>query len=216
VFSTAGTDPTMVAPVYGSNTSNFWLDMQVTTTPPAGASYRMWPGYPAIPGNLNSETLGYTIATEVKLTQAAALNKIWFYSASGAGALPTRTGIWNVATGAEVPGASDTSPAWSGTAGSGWVSAPYSGVTLPPGDYRVAVYYGGGKQWYLATVGYWGASGIGASGITAGPISAPSQAAASGPGQSTYTVGAWSYPQTYTTSGDGECYWVDIEVTPAS
>ena len=112
-----------------------------------------------------------------------------------------------------VSGTDNTSPSWSGAAGSGWVSCAYSGVTLPAGDYKVAVFYGGGSQWYQATTGYWASGGAGASGITAGPVSAPGTSGATSPGQATYNPGSWAYPQTYS-NGNGENYWVDVEVTP--
>jgi Domain of unknown function (DUF4082) len=216
VFSVAGTDPTANMPIYGSSTCNFWMDAQLTTAPPAGASYRLWPSYPTIPGGLDSDTEGYTLATEFQLSQSCTLDHIWFYSASGAGALPTQCAIWNVATQSVVSGTDNTSPAWSGVAGSGWVSCAYSGVALPAGDYKVAVFYGGGSSWYQATSGYWGTGGPGAGGITAGPVTAPGTAAATSPGQSTYHAGSWAYPQTYVSAGNGENYWLDVEVTPTS
>ena len=39
-------------------------------------------------------------------------------------------------------------------------------MTLQAGDYKVAVFYAGGQQWYQTTVGYWASGGTGASGIT--------------------------------------------------
>lgn len=216
VFSVASADPTTATPVYGSNSSNFWVDIQVTTTAPAGASYRLWPGYPTLPGHVDSDTAGYTLATEFQLSKSCTLDNIWFYTASGAAALPTRCAIWDVSSQSEVSGTDNSSPAWSGAAGSGWVACAYSGVTLPAGDYKVAVFYGGGSEWYQATNGYWDTGGPGAGGITAGPVSAPGTLAATSPGQSTYNGGSWSYPQTYAAAGDGENYWVDVEVTPTS
>jgi hypothetical protein len=216
VFSVASDDPTTSMPVYGSSSSNFWMDLQVTTAAPAGTSYRLWPGYPAIPGNVDSDTAGYTLATEFQLSQSCTLDNIWFYSAAGAAALPTRCAIWNVSSQSEVSGTDNGSPNWSGAAGSGWVACAYSGVTLAAGDYKVAVFYGGGSQWYQAASGYWASGGPGASGITAGPLTAPGTSAATSPGQSTYNYGSWGYPQTYTSSGNGESYWVDVEVTPTS
>ena len=84
VFSVAGTDPTASMPIYGSSTCNFWMDVQVDTTPPAGTSYRLWPSYPTLPGHLDSDTAGYTLATEFQLSESCTLDNIWFYSASGA------------------------------------------------------------------------------------------------------------------------------------
>jgi Domain of unknown function (DUF4082) len=214
VFTVATADPTASMPIYGSNACNFWMDLQVDTNPPTGASYRLWPSYPTLPGHLDSDTTGYTLATEFQLSASCQLNKIWFYSASGAGALPTRCAIWDVSSQTVVAATDNTSPSWSGAAGSGWVSCGYSGITLPAGDYKVAVYYGGGSEWYQATTGYWNNGGAGTSGITAGPVTAPSSSAATGPGQGTYHQGSWAYPQSYS-SDNGENYWVDAEVTPA-
>ena len=191
------------------------MDVQVTTTPPAGTSYRLWPSYPTLPGHLDSDTAGYTLATEFQLSKSCTLDNIWFYSASGAAALPTQCAIWNVSSQSVVAGTDNTSPSWSGAAGSGWVACAYSGVTLPAGDYKVAVFYGGGSEWYQATTGYWGSGGTGASGITTGPVTAPGTSAATSPGQGTYNKGSWAYPQTYDSAGDGENYWVDVEVTPS-
>jgi hypothetical protein len=216
LFSVAGTDPAANMPLYGSSSSNFWMDVLVDTSPPSGTSYRLWPSYPAIPGHVNSDTAGYTLATEFQLSKSCTLDNIWFYSAPSAGALPTRCAIWNVGSQSEVSGTDNSSPAWSGAAGSGWVSCPYSGVTLPAGDYKVAVFYGGGSAWYQATNGYWATGGPGANGITTGPVTAPGTSAATSPGQGTYNYASWAYPQTYASAGNGECYWVDVEVTPAS
>ena len=214
LYSTAGTDPTVNMPNNGSNSANFWMDLQVGTTPPAGTSYRLWPNYPILPGALNSEAAAYTVATEFQLSASCALDNIWFYSPSGTGALPTRCAIWDVSSQTEVAGTDNSSPSWSGPAGSGWVACPYNGVTLAVGDYKVAVYYGGGAQWFQATTNYWGGAGAGANGITTGPLTAPGTNAATGPGQSTYNPGSWAYPLTYAAAGGGENLWVDVEVTP--
>ena len=217
VFLTASADPAVYMPIYGDSSSdNFWMDVQVDTKPPAGTSYRLWPSYPTIPGNLDSDQAGYTIATEFQLSKSCTLDKIWFYSAPGAGALPTRCAIWNVSSQSVVSGTDNTSPSWSGAAGSGWVACAYSGVTLPAGDYKAAVFYGGGSEWYQATTDYWGTGGTGANGITAGPLTAPGTSTATSPGQSTYNSGSWAYPQTYASAGTGENYWIDVEVTPTS
>jgi Domain of unknown function (DUF4082) len=215
VFSVASTDPTASMPIFGSSSSNFWIDLQVDTTPPAATSYRLWPSYPTIPGNVNSDTTGYTLATEFQLSQSCKLDKIWFFSASGAATLPSQCGIWSVSSKSVVSGTTNASPSWSGTAGSGWVSCSYSGVTLPAGDYRVAVFNSGGSKWYQSSVSYWVSGGTGASGITSGPLAAPGESQSSSPGQSAYHVGSWAYPDTYESSPPGENYWVDVEVTPS-
>ena len=216
VFSVASSDPTAFAPVYGSSSCNFWMDLLVDTNPPATAtSYRLWPSYPTLPGHLDSDTAGYTLATEFQLSKSCTLDNIWFYSASGASVLPTQCAIWSVSSQSVVAGTDNTSPSWSGAAGSGWVACSYSGVTLPAGDYKVAVFYGGGAQWYQATTSYWGGGGIGASGITNGPVTAPGTSGATSPGQGTYNKGSWAYPQSYDSAGAGENFWVDVEVTPS-
>jgi hypothetical protein len=95
------------------------------------------------------------------------------------------------------------------------VSCSYSGVTLPAGDYKVAVYTAGGStNFYQETEDYFGGGGPGASGIVAGPLTAPSTAASSD-GQTTYIHGGWAYPDTYDSDDDGQNRWVDVEVTPA-
>jgi hypothetical protein len=152
---------------------------------------------------------------EFQLSEPCKLDNIWFYSASGAAALPTRCAIWNVSSQSVVAGTDNTSPSWSGAAGSGWVACSYSGVTLPAGDYKVSAFYGGGSEWYMATTGYWAAGGIGGSGIAAGPVTAPGTSTATSPGQNTYNKGSWAYPQTYASGGNGENNWVDVEVTPS-
>lgn len=213
VFSVSGSDPAALMPSNGNQSDNLWMDLQVTTTAPTGTSYRLWPNFPHLP---NSASAGpYTLATEFKLSQSCSLNKLWFYSAPGATALPTRCAIWNLSTHNVVSGTDNTSPSWSGAAGSGWVSCSYSGVSLPAGDYKVSVFYGGFADWFLFTTGYWAGGGAGTSGITSGPLTAPGNSTASSPGQSTYNSGTWAYPATYGTEGNGENYWVDVEVTPS-
>jgi len=215
VFGVAGTDPTAHMPANGWNSANFWMDLQVDANPPSGATYRLWPGYPVLPGGVSGDTTSYTLATEFRLSQSCTLDNIWFYSASGAAALPAQCGIWSVSSQSVVSGTGNTSPSWSGAAGSGWVSCAYSGVTLPAGDYKVAV-FGGGSKWYQVTVSYWGTAGAGTGGITAGPLTAPGLSGATSPGQSTYNLGSWAYPQTYESTSNGENYWVDVEVAPVA
>ena len=202
-------------PSNGNQSDNLWMDIQVDTHSPSGTSYRLWPNLPNLLGAAAGSDAGYTLATEFKLSQSCVLDNIWFYSASGAGALPTRCAIWSVNTQSVVSGTDNTTPSWSGSAASGWVSCSYSGVTLPAGDYKVAVFYGGSANWFLFSTGYWGSGGPAASGITTGPLTAPGTSGATSPGQSTYNVAAWAYPNTYGSAGNGENYWVDVEVTPS-
>jgi hypothetical protein len=218
VFGVAGTDPTVNMPGQGYESANFWMDLQVTDTAPAGASYRLWPNFPTIPPTTNPDDFEQTFGTEFLLSQPCALDNIWYYSPPSVSpaALPTMCAIWDVPTQQVVAGTQNSSPAWSGAAGSGWVACPYSGVTLPAGDYKVTVFTPGGSvNFYQETEAYWG-TGAGADGIAAGPLSAPSTTAATAPGQTTYYHGAFAYPDTYDTQFDGQNRWVDVEVTPAS
>ena len=215
LFSVAGTNPAANMPGEGYDSSNFWMDLQVGTTAPAGSTYRLWPNYPTKLDEVNGSTVGYVLATEFTLSASCTLDKIWFYSPANAQALPTQCAIWNVSTQAVVSGTDNTAPAWSGAAGSGWVSCAYSGVTLPAGDYKVSVFYGGGSTWFLVTLPYWNGGGPGTNGITNGPLTAPGVANATNSGQGTYNQGTWAYPATYGTGADGENFWVDVEVTPS-
>jgi hypothetical protein len=212
LFGVAGTDPTVYMPSDGFESANFWMDLQVGTAPPAGTSYRLWPSYPMLPGVASISTVGYTVANEFRLSQSCTLDNIWFYSGPGAMALPTRCAIWNVGTQAEVAGTDNSSPPWSGSAGSGWVACAYSGVTLSPGDYKVAAFSPGGSPWFQLTPDYWANGGAGTNGITTGPLTAPGSSTATSPGQGTYNAGSWAYPLT---GGTGENFWVDAEVTPS-
>lgn len=219
-FGTTGTDPAAALPLQGSSSSsNFWIDLQVSDTAPANysGSYRLRPNTP-FPMNMFSDSaLPFTLATEFKLSQACNLNNIWFYSPSGATVLPSEIGIFNQSSQAFVSGTHVVTPTWSGAAGSGWVSASYSGVVLPSGSYRVAVFANTGTIWNNAVNNFWGGGGAGSSGITAGPLSAPSEATADTPGQASYHQGtSMVWPDTYNVPGNGSDYFVDVEVTPAS
>jgi hypothetical protein len=221
VFSTAGTDPAVNFPSAGSSSSNFWVDVSVSDTAPSGyaGSYRIWPNKydVAYTGTGIDSAANYILGTEFVLAQSCTLGKIWFYSPAGASQLPTQCCVWNVSSTAMVAGTLKTSPSWSGAAGSGWVSASYSGVTLPAGDYKAAVWNGAGSPsgfneyslYYFTTL-------AGAAGITSGPVTVPNASGATSPGQSTYQTnsGTFAYPNLYV-SGQGQSYWVDVEVTPA-
>ena len=244
VFSTAGTDPSAVLPRTTSNSGNFWIDVQVSDQVPNGynGTYRLYPNTTvANPATTNDAAVNYVLATEFELSQACTLNKIWYYSPSGTAQLATSCRIWQIqgaGTGTSV--ASNTSPSWSGAAGSGWVSCTFGGTNLAAGSYKVSVYNGaatpdgwGAKD---ASTNYWGA-GIGANGITWGPVTAPGVATASSSyeyngsnpgssppyttgvienGQSTFVNGTGDlYPYLYVT-GLAQNYWVDVEVTPVA
>ena len=193
LFTTSESDPSAGLPGNGSNVDNFWVDVQISTTAPAGytGTYRLWPNkYDANSSTVTDAAVNYTIATEIDLTAACTLNNVWCFSPSGATSLPTRADVWSIASG--LPVASILSPVWllpgggAGSAGAGWVSAAFAGgTTLGAGKYRVGVFNanGTGGVWGARDAGtnYWGnggSGGVGAAGIVSGPLSAPSQPSA--------------------------------------
>ena len=236
-------DPTLYMPAQSSNSSNFWVDVSVSTVAPGGypGSYRLYPNKSDT--NLNTtldSAVNYIIATEFELSQSCTLNKIWYYSPSGTAQLATSADIWSILganSGSIVAGTN--SPTWSGAAGSGWVSTSFAGVTLAAGSYKVSVFNNAGSpdQWSAKDAGtnYWG-TGAGANGITWGPLSAPGLSTASlayifngsNPGSTPpYTTGSTErgqctfqqtgtnvYPPLYV-DGLAQNYWLDVEVTPA-
>lgn len=240
-FTTSGLDPTTSIPNGSSNSANFWVDVQVSDSAPAGysGSYRLWPNkWDTNPQTSADAPVNYVVGTEFSLAQACTLEQAWYYSPGASAQLATRCDVYDVATREAV--ASISSPSWSGPAGSGWVSAAFpAGTAIPAGRYKVTVYNGlpdpDGWSAKDATTQYWN-TGAGANGITNGPLSAPSLARASSaykyngdgagnnppystgtgaqePGQATFAVGGPQYPYLYV-DGLAQNYWVDIEVTP--
>jgi hypothetical protein len=218
VYQPSSTDPTSVFAADADAGWNCWLDIQITTTAPSGATYRLWPSLPDNLTGVSSDVTGYILASEFSLTQASSLDKIWHYSPSGAASLPTRCALWNVSATTEVAGTDNSSPSWllpaggAASAGGGWVYCNYSsaGVSLSASvNYKVSTYHASGSEWMSVTGAYW-STGPGSAGITNGIISAPDNAGGS-PGQGSYQT-TWVYPGLTTGS---ENYWVDVEVTPA-
>jgi hypothetical protein len=154
VYSTAGSDPTRFMPGEGSNSQNLWIDVQINTNAPAGVSYRLWPNYPTIAGEISDDPEPQSFGTDFKLSAACTLNKLWFYSPSGVTQLPTACRIYEISSQTIVAGTDNESPAWSGAAGSGWVACDYTGVTLPAGDYKATIYYGGSELFYQENLHY--------------------------------------------------------------
>lgn len=214
VFSNAlGADPAAAMPNNGSGSDNLWVDVSVSDTAPGGyaGSYRLFPNM-ADMGNWTLDTANnFTLGMEFSLTSACTINNVWFYSPATVTQLPTAVGVYQVSGTSLV--ASNMSPSWSGTAGSGWMSAALSGTLNASTSYKVAVLNGAGTPaiWNCAQANYW-STGFGAAGLTAGPITAPSNATADPPGQETYNLGATlTYPNT---NAGPYSYGLDIEVTP--
>lgn len=266
VFASSGsTDPSINIPLQASTVDNFWVDVQIDTTAPSNyaGTYRLWPNkMDANPTLSGDAAFNYTVATEIDITSAVTLNNIWYFSPNGATTLATHADVWNISTGLSV--ASVSSPTWltasgstytagtnpAGTLGE-WVKAAFSGGTsLPAGSYRVSVFNSNGTSdanWSPkdATSDYWGETftGAGASGITWGPLSAPSWANASsgylygGPSSNNPPFsngttphaqpvfgqnggGTIQFPQLNAPVGasnnQSQNYWVDLEITPAT
>lgn len=207
LFSTAGTDPSTTFPGVGSNSANFWIDVQVSVGTPASyaGSFRAWPNM-ALASVFTSgdSAVNYVVGTEMHLSKLSTLNRIWYYSPSGSTQLATECAVWDVITQTKV--AENTSPAWSGAAGSGWVSCGFGNVTLPAGIYRVAVYNGAAtpsswsaKQLYYFNIGngsIFGMSNMKSTGpsfdgIHNGPLYMPSL---SGVGSSNYYTASGASP----------------------
>jgi Domain of unknown function (DUF4082) len=219
LFGTSVSDPAVSMPVTGDSSSNFFIDLLVSDTAPANPVYRLFPSQP-YPVNFVPDTAdNFTLGTEFSLSQPCSLNAVSFYSLAGTTQLPTEIGIWAVSGQTLIASTHVTSPSWSGAAGSGWVDHTYgSPPVLPAGDYKVTMLNSAGTPviWNSTTNGYWGA-GPGASGITSGPLSAPSTATATSPGQSTYNLGAsFVYPTTYADVAAGANYWLDVQVSPVT
>jgi Domain of unknown function (DUF4082) len=227
-FGVAGTDPSVNLPDQGSNSSNFWIDLQIGDTAPDGytGSYRLWPNYPTVfPTQPTIDTQAQTVGTQFSVSEPCTLDNVWFYSGPFAQDLPTSTQIWDASTQALVSG-TDLTASWSAGVASGWVANSYSSadIVLPAGNYIASVYYGGGKVFYMESRGYFGSflgnAGPAANGMTNGPLSSPSNANAFNPpgGNSCYFTGGTTptYPNAWDTHDGGENRWVDVEVTPAS
>ena len=79
------------------------------------------------PGGSNNFT--GTLGTAFSLSQAAPLTGIWYYSPAGAASLASACAIYDVNSTSIVAGTLNSSPSWSGAAGSGWVECTYPGST---------------------------------------------------------------------------------------
>jgi hypothetical protein len=164
---------------------------------------------------LTNDGNAYTLGMQFSVSQPESLTGIWFHSATGATVLPVQCVVFNGDTTAQVSGTLNTSPSWSGAAGSGWVKCSYDGsVILSPGiHYVVSVLYNAtGSNWYSEQNLYW-TSGAGGSGLSSGPLSAPNSASALN-GQALYHAGTTlTFPTTTTTGFD---FAVDVEVSDIS
>jgi hypothetical protein len=189
LFDTATTNASASLVNGGSSSANFWTDVLVSDAAPAGYSgtYELDPnnivGNEAVTLDLN---VNYNVAMTFALSAACPVIGIKMLSPPGASGLPTRASIYSVTAGglggAEL--AAITAPAWSGAAGTNWVTALFSSPPiLPAGTYRVSVYNANGTLpggWNAkdSVTGAFGAGGPLAAGIINGPLSAPGVSAA--------------------------------------
>jgi len=195
--------------------ANFFADIIADTVAPAGAQLQLWPSQPTPVNVVLDDTTGLgsvvTVTTEIALSAPAVLNKLLIYSIATCTSLPTKTAVLSIPGGSVVPGSLNSSPSWSGAAGSGWVSVNYA-LTLPAGKYWLAVSAPAGKFNSSTSGAYWSGAGPGATGIANGILSAPNNASATSPGQSSFAVAAdLAAP---TTNAGNFTYWVDGLFTP--
>lgn len=218
--NSSGSDPTAAFPENSSGSDLFWVDVQVSDTPPSGyaGSYRLRPnaaGLGSTADTLPDTADNFTLGVEFSLTEACSVSRIWFYSFAGLTQLPTGIGVYQVSAQALV--ASQPAPSWSGAAGSGWISAPLTGSLAAGTSYKAVVVNGAGSPaiWNYAIDNFWDPSnGWGGAGLTAGPLTYPDTSDADSPGQASYHAGATiAYPDTSAGPYD---YGVDIEVTPVA
>jgi hypothetical protein len=221
VFSNPlGSDPSVNMPNNGSSSDNLWIDVVVDTAAPAGyaGSYRFWPNRHEM-GNWSLDTANnFTLGQAFTVSEACTVNNVWFYSPAGVTQLPTEVAVMT-ASGLVI--GSDAAPSWvllgggAAAAGGGWMSAACPGTLAPGTTYWVCVLNGAATPaiWNCAAAVYW-TTGFGGAGLTAGPLSAPDNAAAPSPGQNSYHQGATLHlPDT---NAGPYSYGIDIEVTPVT
>ena len=241
LFTVAGSDPTTNMPNQsdssGDGATNFWVDVAIGG-PPAGFTGPYWTDgskYDASPDATGDIGTTYNLARQVNLTQACELNATTFFSPSGASGLPTRCGVWSIASQAEI--ATIASPAWvkradgsPAAAGDGAIMALWpAGTVLPAGQYRVAVGNANGAlgTWSLKDAGsapY--VTGVYSAGTVNGPLVVPNLAAAaqanvyqgSGTtsGQPSFAVTAAAYPDETTGASPNQDYFVGLAASPVA
>lgn len=182
------------------------------------ATYDLF-GQPAGFSSLAADSTDYTMGVQWEVTlsggQTAVLAGIRWYSPAGATVLPDHIALYAVAGRSLV--ASQVA-SWSGAAGSGWVTALFGSLPALASAtfYKGAILKGNGGagNFYGAIGAYW-SSGLGAAGVTSGPLFAPNNAGADG-GQDTFNAAtSLTYPLS---SFNAANYGVDVVVqvtTPA-
>ena len=156
-------------------------------------------GYAVESGSSGTPGLTFTVSAN------GSLQGIWQYSPSGVTGRPTAIGVWN-SSGTLL--ASNTSPSWSGAAGSGWIYAAFSSpVALTSGSTYTVGYFGnttgsGSAFFAYQTSPTWPG--------TVGILSATS----TGNGYSNTSSGAIAYPLSGTNYDFA--FGIDVEVTSSA
>jgi hypothetical protein len=159
-------------------------------------------GQPSSAGAVDSFTGSLTNGVKFSVADTSRLTGLWYSSPAGCTALPTTVGLFNADTSTLI--FEDTSPSWSGAAGSGQVKyAPTNPPILAAGvNYIAAAAHltDTGDKFYAITSGFW------SGGITNGPLSCPDQA------DYFDTSGIFAMPQTVYGNYN---IWIDVEVSTA-
>jgi hypothetical protein len=155
------------------------------------------------------------LTTAFIVSAAVPLTAVWYASPASAvpGDEPLQAGVFRGDTEALVQ--ENTSPAWSGPGGSGWIRTPFDGsVTLEPGiTYYSAVAFSSAQTAWGSITPFWQTGGPGAGGITSPPLTAPNLATQ--PLQGAVAPGAPALFFPVDAEG-GKFFGVDVGVTPAA
>jgi hypothetical protein len=202
-YSPTISDPTAGMPTLNDEDDDLGIGVIISNQPPASPHYRMCPNSPVFNTGAGAQVDAYTLGLPFVLSESPPTGiNIWHFSPSGVTILPTWAGIWNYNTQAIV--AQNTTPTWSGAAGSGWVSTPITGVTgLTPGTKYVGSDFTANNTsgWFTVETDWFGSGNSFPNGIQQGIINFP--------GPSLYNLGTTlTYPGTTNNEYDG----IDVEV----
>ncbi|HEY0934802.1 MAG TPA: hypothetical protein VGD91_13795, partial [Trebonia sp.] len=172
----------------------------------SGTGYTLFGG--AAPSGGSTATNTGTLGLLVETSQAGTLPDIAFYSPPGSTVLPSQIALYTVTGQALV---TSQVPAWSGGAGSGWVTAPFTAdPALAVSTQYMAAVFGTNLSYYF-TDSYW-STGAGSAGVTSGPLSAPGGGGSAAQGYYSPAT-SLAYPSSQYDSG----YWgLDVQFAGAA
>lgn len=213
--------PVMIS--WGGTSSTSWavamLEVLPSNAPAEGNT--IWGQATNIATAVTADTGAYTLGTVFEALENGTLTGVWFWSGSGAIALPTRVGLWSTTTSTSILLDAENAN-WSGPVGSGWIRTALSNPQpLTAGTYyAVGVFYGGGSNWYTGSSHWWDTNtNAGYVGIPFGPAIAPDSSVANAnthaAGQSAFVSGGTDV-QFPTSSFNAGNYWIDPEITIAT